>query len=180
MSLSTRISQLATRIGDEIKQLRVEIAAAAGGGGASVAIDDSVPTGSETMWYQPTKGRFSLLIDGQWVDVGRNGLDGEDGADGSDGADGADATASVGTGTVLSLTNSGGYYYNMASANSATTYTTTGTVVGAFACTLINTATEPTVTGATKTKGSDFIPNTDMHLWVQYFGLTVQYFFAEI
>jgi hypothetical protein len=178
MSLSSRISDLATRIGDEIKQLRTEIGS--GGGGASVAIDDTAPTGDETMWYQPSKGVFSLLIDGQWVDVGRNGVDGDNGSDGADGNDGADATASVGTGTVLTLTNSGGYYYNMASANSTTTYTTSGTVVGAFACTLINAATEPTVTGGTKIKGSDFSADTDMHLWVQYFGTTVQYFFAEL
>ncbi len=86
MSLTTRISELATRIGAEIKQLRTEIGS--GGGGASVAIDDSVPTGDETMWYQPSQGRLAILVDGQWVDVGRNGLDGEDGAPGVDGEDG--------------------------------------------------------------------------------------------
>jgi hypothetical protein len=174
MSLSVKIEELAARIATEINALRDEIAAGGGGGGASVAIDDVAPTGTETMWYQPSTGTFSILIDAQWVDVGKNGLDGEDGTDG------ADATAYSGTGTVLSLTNSGGYYYNMASASSATTFTTTGTTVGAFACTLINAATEPVVTGATKIKGSDFIADTNMHLWVQYFGTTIQYFFAEL
>lgn len=71
----------------------------AGGGGALVAIDDSTPAGTETMWYQPNKGIFSILIDSQWVNVGRNGLDGApgvdgvDGVDGAPGADGADGTA---------------------------------------------------------------------------------------
>ena len=50
-----------------------------GTGGASVAIDDTAPTGTETMWYQPSKGVFALLVDSQWVDVGRNGIDGDDG-----------------------------------------------------------------------------------------------------
>ena len=68
----------------------------------------------------------------------------------------------------------------MSAANSATTYTTSGTTLGAFACTLINAATEPTVTGATKIKGSDFVASTDMQMWVQYLGVTVQYFFLEL
>jgi hypothetical protein len=88
--------------------------------------------------------------------------------------------AASGTGTSLSLTNLLGYYYNMSAANSATTYTTSGTTLGAFACTLINAATEPTVTSATKIKGSDFVASTDMQMWVQYFGTTVQYFFLEL
>ena len=74
--------------------------------------------------------------------------------------------AASGAGTSLSLTNLLGYYYNMSAANSA--------------CTLINAATEPTVTGATKIKGSDFVASTDMQMWVQYFGATVQYFFTEL
>ena len=82
--------------------------------------------------------------------------------------------------TVIDLTNVLGTYYDMGSANAATTYTTTGTTLGAFACVLINAASEPTVTGATNIKGSDFIISTDMHMWVQYFGTTVQYFFAEL
>ena len=49
------------------------------GGGASVAIDDAVPTGIDTLWYQPSKGIFNLLVDGQWINLSRNGLDGEDG-----------------------------------------------------------------------------------------------------
>ena len=67
--------------------------------------------------------------------------------------------AASGAGTSLSLTNLLGYYYNMSAANSATTYTTSG---------------------ATKIKGSDFVASTDMQMWVQYFGATVQYFFTEL
>lgn len=85
MSLTARITDLTNRFGAEIKQLRIEIAAGGGGGGASVAVDDVAPTGDETLWYQPSKGVLSLLIDGQWVNVGRNGIDGEDGEPGADG-----------------------------------------------------------------------------------------------
>lgn len=90
------------------------------------------------------------------------------------------APAFEGTGTVLALDNKVGSYYNMAAANAALVYTTSGTVLGSFACTLINATSEPTVTGATKIKGNDFVVSTDMHLWVQYFGVTVQYWFAEL
>ena len=141
--------------------------AAASGGGATIAVDDTTPAVTQGgSWYSPVSGVLSIGVDGFWV--------------GASGATGADATANSGTGTVLDLTQIGGYYYNMSAANSATTYTTTGTTLGAFACTLINAATEPTVTGATKIKGSDFVASTPMHLWVQYFGVTVQYFFLEL
>jgi hypothetical protein len=88
--------------------------------------------------------------------------------------------ATTGTGTVLSLANVVGSFYNMSSASAATTFTTSGTTAGAFAVTLINTATEPTVTGGTKISGSTWVTGTNMHLWVQYFGVTVQYWFAAL
>lgn len=69
----------------------------ASGGGASVAIDDTAPTGDESLWYQPSKGIFNILIDGQWVEATRKGLDGTDGTDGTNGVDGASGSP---TGTI--------------------------------------------------------------------------------
>ena len=165
--------------------------AAASGGGSTMLVDDTTPTVTQGgSWYSPVSGVLSIGVDGFWVGAsgaagadgtpGTNGTNGTNGTDGTNGTNGADATANSGTGTVLDLTQIGGYYYNMSAANSATTYTTSGTTLGAFACTLINASTEPTVTGATKIKGSDFAASTPMHLWVQYFGVTVQYFFLEL
>jgi len=87
---------------------------------------------------------------------------------------------STSSGTTIGLSNYAGNYMNMSSANSTTTYTTSGQTVGGYAIVRINAATEPTITGATKIKGSDFIADTDMHMIVQYFGVTTQYFFVEL
>ena len=84
------------------------------------------------------------------------------------------------TGTVINLANYTGNYMNMSSANATTTYTTTGQVLGGFAVIRINAATQPLVTGATLINGSDFIADTDMHMTVQFFGATTQFFFVEL
>lgn len=84
------------------------------------------------------------------------------------------------TGTTISLENVIGNFCNMSSANTNTTFNLSNIVTGGQAVVLINTATEPTITGATKIKGSDFIISTDMHMVVQYFGTTVQYYFLEL
>lgn len=63
-------------VGDEISS------AVFGSGNISIAIDDDVPTGDETVWYQPTTATFSILVDFQWVSIGNNGFDGIDGIDG--------------------------------------------------------------------------------------------------
>ena len=68
----------------------------------------------------------------------------------------------------------------MSSASSATLYTTSGTTLNAYARVLINAASEPTVTGGTKIKGSDFIISTDMYMTVWYNGNKVEYWFEEI
>ena len=144
-----------------------EATSASTGTGSATIIDDDAPTlvvGGT--WYQPTTGKLHVGVDDSWVEVIKDGMD-------------ATANSNSGT-TVIDLTQIGGYYYDMASANSATTYTTTGTVLGAFACVLINAATEPTVTGGTKIAGSTFETSTDMHMWVQYFGVTVQYYFTTL
>jgi hypothetical protein len=140
------------------------------GGGSATIIDDDAPTLEVGgTWYQPTTGLMHVGVDDSWVEV-----------IGKKGDDGIGITASASTGTTLSLSDIGGVYYNMSLANTATTYTTTGTVLGAFACVLINAGSEPTVTGATKIKGSTFIISTDMHMWVQYFGVAVQFYFTEL
>ena len=82
------------------------------------------------------------------------------------------------TGTVVSLNNILGNY-QVAAANSATAYTTTGTTLGAFARIRINAATEPTVTGGTKLFGPDFQADTDMYLIVEY-TYRVEYYFVRI
>ena len=91
-----------------------------------------------------------------------------------------DEVSTASTGTVLSLTNKEGVLYNMSSANAATTYTTSGTTLNAYARVLINAAIEPTVTGGTKITGSDFVISTDMYMTVWYNGTAVQFWFEEI
>ena len=82
----------------------------------------------------------------------------------------------VGTGTALDLSGQG--YYN--TSNSATTYTFTNGVVGGWARVLINAATEPAVTGATKITGADFEASTPMYMVVSYNGAAAEYYFLEI
>ncbi len=84
------------------------------------------------------------------------------------------------TGTVIYLNNINGTLYNMSSANSATIYTTSGTTPDSWAVVRINAASEPTITGGTKISGATFAANTDMHMFVQYLGTSVQFFFAAL
>lgn len=89
-------------------------------------------------------------------------------------------TETANTSTIINLSNILGNLCNMASANATTTYTLTGTVTGGNARVLINAASEPTITGATNIKGSDFIISTDMYLVVFYNGNVTQFWFEEI
>ena len=84
--------------------------------------------------------------------------------------------------TVLVLDKIVGGYYTGTSgaAKSATTYTTSGTNLGAFVQVLINTTSEPTVTGGTKISGADWVTGTNMYMVVTYNGTRVEYFFLEI
>ena len=82
------------------------------------------------------------------------------------------------TGTAIVLDNTGGNYQT-ASANSATTYTATGTTLGAYARILINAASQPSSTGTLIT-GSTFQVNTDMYLVTRYNGTRIEYWFEEI
>lgn len=84
------------------------------------------------------------------------------------------------TGTVISLTTSGGNLCNMASANSNTSFTTTGTVLNAYAKVLINTTSEPTVNGNPPTSGATWVTGTDMYMLIDYNGVNVEYRLMEI
>lgn len=91
-----------------------------------------------------------------------------------------DQTATTPSGLALSLTNVMGSIYNMSSSNPSTAYTTSGTVLNAYARVLINAASEPTVTGATKISGSTFVISTDMYLTIWYNGNRVEFWFETI
>lgn len=95
------------------------------------------------------------------------------------------------TGSVVSLTTSGGNLCNFGSVNATTAYTTTGTVLNAYSKVFINTATQPTVNGASSytvvndTKligGSAWVANTDMYLVINYTGAArgIEFYFLSI
>lgn len=88
--------------------------------------------------------------------------------------------ATSGTSTAIPMDNPLGYYGNMATASTATSYTTTGTTLGAWAKVRINAATQPTVTGATLIAGAAFEANTDMYLVLSNNGQGVEYYFLKI
>ena len=149
----------------------------------AATVDDEAPTyGLGKFWYEPDGHRLHIGVDNFWVQIGRDGKDGVDGTQGNPGNDGADAVASSGTGTVIPLDKTAGYYGDMSVANTATAYTTTGTTLGAVAVILINAATQPTVDVGTGVliPGAPFEASTDMHLVIQYFGVVVQYYFATL
>jgi hypothetical protein len=89
-------------------------------------------------------------------------------------------TKTTDTSTIISLANFMGNVCNMASANATTTYTLIGSVDFGNATILINAASQPTVTGATLIKGSDFIISTNMYLKVWNNGTRVEYWFEQI
>ena len=84
------------------------------------------------------------------------------------------------TGTVIALNNSAGNICNMASANTATSYTTLSPTLSGYSRILINAASEPVITGATKITGSAFAASTDMYMTVWYNGVTVEFWFEVI
>lgn len=87
------------------------------------------------------------------------------------------------TSSTLDLSNNiAGNFTSMASANSATTYTTTDVVTGGWAKVLINAASEPTVDGGTsvKTSGATFTSSTDMYMFVWNNGNRTEFYFLVI
>lgn len=84
------------------------------------------------------------------------------------------------TGVALTLLK-GGNAYNMASANSGLTYTISGTPEPfEYAVSLINTTTEPTVTGATKVGDTAWTTGTDMYLLVYNNGNRTEFRFIKL
>lgn len=86
------------------------------------------------------------------------------------------------TTSIINLGNTSGFMYTGASgaAKSVTTYTTTGETIFGFAMVLINTSSEPTVTGATKISGADWVTGTNMYLVIWNNGTRTEYFFLSI
>lgn len=70
MSLDSNVSDLATRIGQEIKDVRADMALISGGGGSgaqNVFIQDTIPTvssGNKALWIDTSNGNitFNLVI----------------------------------------------------------------------------------------------------------------------
>ena len=89
-------------------------------------------------------------------------------------------TPTMGTGTALNLSKTGGTLYNMSTPSSAVTYTFTAAVLNGYARVQINANSEPVVTGATKIKGSDFVADENMYLVVWYNGSGTEYWFEKI
>lgn len=88
--------------------------------------------------------------------------------------------AETGIGTVIDLSNVIGTYYNMGSANTGLTYTTTNLVLGGKARILINTASIPDITGATRIYGHPFTPLRDCYIEIEYNGQRVEYWVKAI
>jgi len=84
------------------------------------------------------------------------------------------------TGTVLSLDRNVGTYYNMYSANTATTYTTDNLILGGKAVVLVNASSEPIVTSGTKINGDLFTPNQNIYMIVWNNGNRIEYYFKLI
>ena len=90
-----------------------------------------------------------------------------------------DTTAAT---SVLVMDNSSGNYYTGTSgaAKTLTTYTTSTNSLGGFAQVLINTTSQPTVTGGTLITGATWEISTNMYMIVTYNGTRIEYFFLEI
>jgi hypothetical protein len=89
-------------------------------------------------------------------------------------------TASSGTGNIINLSNVVGTYYNMTSANTATTYTFLNQIIGGKSIVLVNAASQPSVTGATNIYGDSFEANVNMYMTVWNNGNRTEYFFTKI
>lgn len=87
--------------------------------------------------------------------------------------------ATTETGTVIDLSDF--RQYNTGAASASTSYTVTGAIPGGYAEALINTTSEPTITGATKLPNTaDWITGTNMIMCVKVLGSSVYYFFVEL
>lgn len=90
-------------------------------------------------------------------------------------------TITADTGTAIDMGDIFGNECNMLAANTNSAFTLTNIKPGGEATVLINRATEPTVSGATKIAGHTFQASTNMHLKVKcrQSGI-VQYYFLKL
>lgn len=85
------------------------------------------------------------------------------------------------SGDLVVLDNIQGRFTNMETPNATAVYTvSSSSKLGAWQKTLINSATQPFVTGATKIAGSDFTPNVDMYLVIRNNGIRNEWYFELI
>jgi len=193
-------------MGEDIVQVKVSNEGAPGDTAYEVAVIAGF-VGTVAEWLLFLKGATGdtgadSTIAGPKGDTGATGAQGDTGDTGPQGDTGADSTVAGPKGdtgdtgadaptpildttaatSVLPLVNSLGNYFTGTSgaAKSLTTYTTTGTTLGAYVEVLINTATEPTVTGATKVSGAIWTADVNMYLIVRYNGTRVEFFFLDI
>jgi len=104
--------------------------------------------------------RFNFGISGSWIE--------------------SKVTADTSTIIDLGFNIGDGNLCNMASANATTTYTLTNSRTGGRAKVLINTSSQPAITGATLVNGDTWITGTDMYMNVFNNGNVVQYKFEKI
>lgn len=82
------------------------------------------------------------------------------------------------TGTELDLANAAtGNYYFMGNPQSHTVFTVGSKTTGGFAIVKLNTASTPTVTGATKIGTVPWVNNTNQKMRVEYDGATIEYWY---
>ena len=87
---------------------------------------------------------------------------------------------STNVGTVIDLSRTGGNYMYMNAASGITTYSYINETLGGWAQVLINSSSEPVVTGATKINGAAFQASTNQYMVVFDNGNRVEYYFLDI
>lgn len=131
---------------------------------AKVSADGSITSHSDVVITTPSTGQVLEYNGTNWVNATATG----------------GSSPTTGTGSTLDISNTMGTYYNMAGGTITTTFTVTGGVLGGWAKVYINgSATEPTVTGATKLKGATYDSANDYYLIVEYNGVRYDYFLVQ-
>ena len=172
--------EIIVEILDNQETVSANITTPGGGGGGTVTnVAQTVPTGF-TVAGSPITTVGTLAIDYDTGYVGFTTV-----LSGNIAANNAKVTnkesTSVGVGTTdFDLGNQEGVLAISAGANTTLVYTFSGASTNGYEVKLINTATEPTITGATKIKGSDFIISTNMYMVCWYNGVAAQYWFEQI
>ena len=90
------------------------------------------------------------------------------------------ATPVTTTGTVIDLTVTGGNYMNMGAASANITYTISSASLGGWAKLLVNSPTQPVVTGGVIIQSpSLWTANTDCYLVIENNGVASEFFFLK-